>query len=309
MPLGLVRPSRYVIALALGLALLAMGAVQKAQPAFALTNCSVSDSFDSEERAFLQLINNYRAQYGKAPLTVSTNLNRSSAWLAQDLATKNYFAHTDSLGRDVPTRLSQCDTQPYSGENIAAGTNRDTAQEAFVAWRASAGHNKNMLNDAYQQIGIARYYNPSSRYTWYWVTDFSTSNDGTNAMGSSSSSGSGSTSSPPPPPPPPAPSPSPTAQPPASPVSQAAQLSSPGDGSTLSNSEVFRWNAVNGARGYRIDIGTKQGWSNLLSANLGRATAISIRGFPSNGATIYIRLWTQLPSGWVYNDYQYRLSN
>ena len=313
MPIGSVRPSRYVIALALGLVLIAMGAVKNTQPAFALTNCSVSDSFDSEERAFHELINNYRAQSGKAPLTVSTNLNRAAAWMAQDLGTKNYFSHTDSLGRSVATRLSQCDTSPQSGENIAAGTYRDGANDAFIAWRNSPGHNTNMLRGEYLQIGIARYYAPSSRYGWYWVTDFSTSDDGTNAMGGSSgSSGGGSASSPPPPAPSPSPtaSPSPAAPPPSAPIDQAgAQFSSPSEGSTLSYSEVFRWTAVSGARAYRIDIGTTEGSNNLLRANLGRGTAVRIRGFPSGGGTIYVRLWTQLSSGWVYNDYEYRLSN
>ncbi|MPZ48934.1 MAG: hypothetical protein GEU75_06435 [Dehalococcoidia bacterium] len=157
-----------------------------AAPAYALSNCTVADNtFDSEEQYFLQLINDYRASQGAGALTASANLNRAASWLAVDMATKNYFSHADSAGRDSRTRMEDCDaTVPGSGENIAAGTVRDTAQEAFDAWKASSGHNDNMLNGNYQQIGIARAYNSSSKYKWYWVTGFSTANDGTNAGGS-----------------------------------------------------------------------------------------------------------------------------
>ena len=38
-----------------------------------------------------------------------------------------------------------------------------------------------------RQIGIARYYSASATYGWYWTTDFSTTNDGTNLGGGGSS--------------------------------------------------------------------------------------------------------------------------
>ncbi len=163
-----------------------------ARPALALSNCTVSDNtFDAQEQQFLQLINNYRAQNGLSSLTASVNLNRASSWMAHDMAMKSYFSHTDSLGRSVDTRVANCGGQPYNGENIAAGTIKDTAAEAFDMWRNSAGHNANMLNSSYRQIGIARYYDAGSTYKWYWVTDFSTTNDGTNASSGGSSGGSG----------------------------------------------------------------------------------------------------------------------
>ncbi|HEY7270244.1 MAG TPA: CAP domain-containing protein, partial [Dehalococcoidia bacterium] len=115
-------------------------------PALALTNCNVSDlTVDSEERAFLTLINNYRAQNGAPTLTISVNLNRSASWMALDLGAKNYFSHTDSLGRDPSKRAQDCGFPGGAGENIAAGTVIDTAQEAFDLWRNSSGHNANML--------------------------------------------------------------------------------------------------------------------------------------------------------------------
>jgi uncharacterized protein YkwD len=270
-------------ALVLSLALLGASSLQRGvNPAEALTNCSISDSFDSQEQAFLQLINQYRSQNGRSALTASTNLNRAAAWMAKDMATKRYFSHTDSLGRAFNTRIANCDGKPNYGENIAAGTVRDTAQEAFDAWKASSGHNANMLNGSFKQIGIARYYDGGSPYKWYWVTDFSTSTDGTSGGGTST------------------PTPAPTAS--------KAAMTSPANGSTLPASAVtFRWTAASGASQYYLYMGTAPGSNNMLSASMGTATSATVRGYPNSGARVYVRLWTLVGSSWQYNDYSYWL--
>ncbi len=152
--------------------------------AHALTNCSVSDySLDSEEMAFLALINQYRADNGLGALTISTNLNRAAHWMGNDLGVNNYFAHTDSLGRSPYSRAIDCGYPAGAGENLAAGSAWDSAQEAFVAWQNSPGHNANMLGTYYKQIGIARVQVPGSQYTWYWVTNFGATDDGTGGGG------------------------------------------------------------------------------------------------------------------------------
>ena len=65
------------------------------------------------------------------------------------MATKNRFSHTDSLGRTFGIRLNAFSYgfPTYRGENIAAGYASGTA--TFEQWRASAGHNTNMLNPNY----------------------------------------------------------------------------------------------------------------------------------------------------------------
>src|SRR3954465_11290999 len=81
-----------------------------------------SPTLDSEQTAFLTLINNYRAQNGAGALQVSVALQNSSQWMSTDLATKNYFSHTDSLGRSPGARLAAFGYTFYPwGENIAAG--------------------------------------------------------------------------------------------------------------------------------------------------------------------------------------------
>jgi uncharacterized protein YkwD len=247
------------------------------QPAYALTNCTVSDySLDSQEQAFLTLINNYRAQNGRAALSTSSDLNRSSTWLATDMATKGYFSHTDSLGRSPSTRAQNCGYGSGAGENIAAGTSWDTAQEVFDAWKGSSGHNANMLNSGYKQIGIARHYNANSPYKWYWVTDFGTL------------SGSGGATS--------------TA------VSTAkAVITSPTPGSTLPGSSVtFRWSSGSGAKEYFLYVGTIRGSNNLYGHTQGLNRSVTVSGLPADGRILYVRLWTRFSSGWQYTDYTYR---
>lgn len=152
--------------------------------AAALSNCSVShDSNDGEELAFLGLINSYRQSNGLGALTISTNLNRGAAWMTEDLATNNYFSHTDSLGRSAYARAIDCGYPTGAGENLAAGGAWSSAAAAFQAWQTSPGHNANMLGSYYQQIGIARFYKSGSQYGWYWATTFGTINDGTGGGG------------------------------------------------------------------------------------------------------------------------------
>ena len=49
---------------------------------------------------------------------------------------------------------------------------QSTAQAVFNAWKASSGHNTNMLNGKYTVIGIGLATVSGSPYTNYWTTDF-----------------------------------------------------------------------------------------------------------------------------------------
>jgi len=157
---------------------------------------------DSEEQAFLTIINNYRTQNGLGALSLNTQLNNSAEWMSGDMAANNYFSHTDSLGRDPFQRMAAFGYtyNTWKGENLAAGA--DTAQAAFNLWKNSPGHNANMLNPNFKVMGIARVYGAGTTYGWYWTNDFG---------------GQGSAPPPadptPPPPPPPAPTPTPVPPP------------------------------------------------------------------------------------------------
>ncbi|MEO8373430.1 MAG: CAP domain-containing protein [Candidatus Solibacter sp.] len=278
--------------------------------ASALTNCTVADnSIDAEEQAFLGLINTYRSQNGLGALTMSTNLNRASTWMAADMGVKKYFSHTDSLGRSPSTRAIDCGYPQGAGENIAAGTNWSTASAVFAAWKASSGHNANMLNGAYRQIGISRVFTSGSPYGWYWVTDFGTTNDGTNGGGGTTNPTATPTRTATQPPAATAtPTRTPTQPPPAS---GPAWISSPAAGSTLPGaSATFSWQAVSGGLEYFLYVGTGgAGSNNLVGRSIGTATSTTVTNLPTAGGTVYVRLWTRFAAGWQFTDATYTAAN
>ncbi len=149
--------------------------------AHAAGDCTLTTeaSLDAEEKAFLVLINNYRVQNGLSTLKASYYLSRASAWKSKHMATLAYFAHDDTpISRTWSTRIKDCGYgySTYLGENIAAGYT--TAQAVFDGWKASSGHNANMLGTNYTAIGIGRHYVSGSPYGWYWTTDFGGFDDG-----------------------------------------------------------------------------------------------------------------------------------
>lgn len=182
--------SRTIIAFATAAVLLLALAAIAPLPHFASTgaaagDCTIDASLDADEKAFLGLINNYRAQNSLPPLAISYALTRASAWKSKDLGTNNYFAH-DDLTRTWVQRVRDCNYNynTYLGENIAAGVT--TAQQAFDIWRNSPGHNANMLGTNYNSIGIGRYFVAGSTYGWYWTTDFGGYNDGWSSINDAS---------------------------------------------------------------------------------------------------------------------------
>jgi hypothetical protein len=52
-------------------------------------------------------------------------------------------------------------------------------------------------------------------------------------------------------------------------------------------------------------VGTVQGQGNIFGANVALATSQVVSGIPTNGSTIYVRLWTQIGGSWSGNDYTY----
>ncbi len=118
--------------------------------------------------AFLAILNNYRQQNGLGILQMSAALSKAAQWLSDDMSSKKYFDHTDSLGRMFHIRIASFGYKfPIVAENIAWGT--DDPQTVFSRWKSSPGHNANMLNPKYKVIGIGT---AESRPGLYWTTDF-----------------------------------------------------------------------------------------------------------------------------------------
>jgi uncharacterized protein YkwD len=125
---------------------------------------------DAEEQAFLPLLNEYRAANGSGPLSLNDQLSDAARWMADDMAAHDNFSHTDTLGRNTFERIAAFGSDPFFwlGENLAVSSG-GTAQWVLEAWKASPGHNANMLNGLHNSIGIARA--RSATGIWYWVID------------------------------------------------------------------------------------------------------------------------------------------
>src|SRR3990172_10493749 len=157
-----------LLAAAAGILLAAAAALSLFQPSAGRADPAI-DCFEQE---FLSILNQYRAQNGRPPLDLNTQLSAAADWMSGDLGANDYFSHIDSLGRSPGQRARDYGYFGGVGENIAGGVPLTSAQAVFDAWKGSPGHNDNMLGSTYRVIGIGRMSVPGSPYGIYWATDF-----------------------------------------------------------------------------------------------------------------------------------------
>jgi hypothetical protein len=88
-------------------------------------------------------------------------------------------------------------------------------------------------------------------------------------------------------------------------------LYSPTPGSMLgSGATTFQWTAFPNATAYWVDIGSAAGGNNYYSSgSLGTAQSTTVSGFPTNGSTIYVTLYTLVSGSWMPNPYTYTAFN
>jgi uncharacterized protein YkwD len=99
------------------------------------------------------------------------SLTQAAEAHSQDMATKNFFSHTGSNGSTLVTRV---DATGYAwsslGENIAAGY--AGIEAVMTGWMASDGHCANVMNPAYDQIGLVCVAGTAaSDFRTYWTMD------------------------------------------------------------------------------------------------------------------------------------------
>jgi uncharacterized protein YkwD len=127
----------------------------------------------SAQSDLIALINAYRAANGLQTVGSNGSLASAATWMANDMATNNYFSHTSSDGRTPVQRIASTGYPAYSvwtGENMAAGYS--DAASVIAGWKASPAHNAVLMNANYSAVGIGLVYNANSTYKWYWVADF-----------------------------------------------------------------------------------------------------------------------------------------
>ncbi len=109
------------------------------------------------EQKILELMNQKRVEAGLQPLTLDNTLVEVARYKSNDMIQNNFFDHTNPDGTKWTNWLH---TLGYdytsSGENIAYNTS--DAVELFNQWWNSPGHRANMMNSAYNKVGIGVIY-------------------------------------------------------------------------------------------------------------------------------------------------------
>ena len=67
---------------------------------------------------------------------------------------------------------------------------------------------------------------------------------------------------------------------------------------------TFQW-ASTGVPSYQLSVGTTAGSGNLFDQIVGTSLSATVSGLPTNGSTIYVRLWSLVGSVWNFRDYTY----
>lgn len=109
----------------------------------------------------LQLVNEERAKVGVPPLQVFEPAMQSAQFKAEDMATRNYFAHT-APGTDRNNGLdylyeidnNQC---RIVNENIRRNGDDNSSQAALDGWKNSEPHYKAMVDPRYVFTGVGVY--------------------------------------------------------------------------------------------------------------------------------------------------------
>lgn len=120
-------------------------------------------------------ISDYRRSRGQSSVAVDATLTAIALRQAQAMARAGKMSH--SLGGSFSSRLSQGGYDALvAAENLAAGPRN--LDEVLSSWRASKGHNENLLKPGVTQIGIAVAYASNNRYGNFWALVLGTPDTG-----------------------------------------------------------------------------------------------------------------------------------
>jgi uncharacterized protein YkwD len=141
-----------------------------AATSLALAGCASSDlspvhtvqaTSTNDAATAAALISAYRVSRGLPPVAVDARLNQAAAHQARVVAAAGRLSHGD-----FSQRMKQYGITGYSAENLSAGTSQ--VSEAVNQWKASPGHDQNLLLPQARHIGIARA-DAKGGYGRYWA--------------------------------------------------------------------------------------------------------------------------------------------
>jgi hypothetical protein len=106
------------------------------------------------------------------------------------------------------------------------------------------------------------------------------------------------------------PTPTPTATPtPTPPPTGPAVMLTPVPGSTFTSSSVtFTWSAGS-ATAYGLTVGSSAGGTDIYVSSQLHTLSQTVNNIPTDGRTVYVRLYSQVNNSWVSNSYTYKAFN
>ena len=139
---------------------------EKAAPG-ALAARDYSDTKLDAERA-RDLINAYRREKGLKPLKINMELTNAAKSHSRDLARWDRISHYGSDGSNPWDRVKRTGySAKLAAENV--GTGQVNIEEVFKGWKASPGHNKNLLMPEAEHMGIALVQDPRTEFKTFWT--------------------------------------------------------------------------------------------------------------------------------------------
>ena len=106
-----------------------------------------------EARALFSDVNAARAQRGLPPLAEDSSLSRFALQVAEQMAQRHYFGHTDPSGVTFQDRLRASGMRyRYAAENMAFDADEQAANQAFLR---SPAHYENIVDSHPRRLGVA----------------------------------------------------------------------------------------------------------------------------------------------------------
>ncbi|MBQ9698663.1 MAG: hypothetical protein IJV46_08990 [Acidaminococcaceae bacterium] len=118
-------------------------------------------------REVIRLTNKHRAEAGLKPLYLAKDLCDLAMIRAEEASC--FYSHNRPNGQPFNTVFKE-GSYEYVGENIQGGAS--SPQKVVEQWMKSPSHRKNILSDAYDELGVGYIYVPESKYRHYWVQLF-----------------------------------------------------------------------------------------------------------------------------------------
>ena len=136
------------------------------------TTASAFTSVPAFRSALQRRINNFRAEYGRAPIHLNLKLEHSAQAHSNDMAIHHDFSHASSNGTSWAARIRYYGYRgSWIGENLAVGN--VTARTVMAMWKASPPHRANLLNGHFRAVGIGAHSGKyAGRAAYYITSDF-----------------------------------------------------------------------------------------------------------------------------------------